>query len=115
MFKGRCFGFSAPDPDLSPEPEQTSDPRGHSELRSNPATSVSGELNFDSTEEELRRLEQIGQEENPNLTEWTIEEEPYRETETETKLNPLASSTFLRGELWIELRPLISPIDNLFS
>ena len=42
-----------------------------------------------------------------------IEEEPYQETETE--LGPLASSTFLRGELWIKPRPLISPIENLFS
>ena len=42
-----------------------------------------------------------------------IEEEPYQETKTE--LNPLASSTFLRGELWTEPRPPISPIENLFS
>ena len=31
------------------------------------------------------------------------------------KINPLASLTFLRGELWTELRPPISPIKNLFS
>ena len=88
MFRGRCFGFSAPDPDLSPEPEQPSDPTGHSGLRSDPATSVSGELNFESTEGEPRCLEQTGQEENPNPEEWMIEEEPYRETDNETELDP---------------------------
>ena len=112
MFRGRHFGFSAPDPDSSPKPKRPSDPTGHSGLRSEPATSVSGELNFESTEEP-RRLEQTGQEENPNLEEQTIEKEPYQEIET--KLDPLASSTFLRGELWTEPRPPISPIENLFS
>ena len=115
MFRGRCFCFSAPDPESSPEPEQTSDPTGHSELRSNPATSVSGESNFNSTEEEPRCLEQTRWEEDPSLTKWTIEEEPYQETETETELDLLASSTFLRRELWIEPRPLTSLIENLFS
>ena len=110
--RGRRFGFSAPDPDSSPEPKQPSDPTGHSGLRSDPATSVSGESNFESAEEEPRCLEWTGQEENPNLEERTIEEEPYQETETE--LNPLASSTFLQGELWTEPRPPISPIENLF-
>ena len=114
-FKGRHFGFSAPDPDSSPEPEQTSDPTGHSGLKSNPVTSVSGELNFDSAEEEPRHLEQTRQEENPNLAEQMIEEEPYQETDIETELDPLASSTFLRGELWTKPRPPISPIENLFS
>ena len=114
-FRGRHFGFSAPDPDLSPKPKQTSDPTGHSGIKSDPATSVSGESNFDSAEEEPRCLEQTGKEENSNLAEWTMEEEPYRETDIETELDPLASSTFLRGELWIELRPPISLIDNLFS
>ena len=113
MVRGRCFGFSAPDPDSSPEPEWPSDPTGHSGLRSDPATSVSGESNFESAEEEPRCLEWTGQEENPNPEEWTIEEEPYQETETE--LDPLASSTFLQGELWTELRPPISLIENLFS
>ena len=113
--RGRRFGFSAPDPDSSPEPKQTSDPTGHSGIRSDPATSISGESNFDSAEEEPRHLEQTGQEENPNLAEQTIEEEPYQETDIKTKLDPLASSTFLRGELWTKLRPPISPIDNLFS
>ena len=113
MFRGRRFGFSAPDPELSSKPEQPSDPTGHSGLRSNPATPVSGELDFKSAEEEPRCLEQTGQEENPNPEERTIEEEPYQETET--KLNPLASSTFLRGELWTEPRPPISLIENLFS
>ena len=42
-----------------------------------------------------------------------IEEEPYQETETE--LDPLASSTIIRGELWTELRLPNSPIKNLFS
>ena len=100
MFRGRRFCFSAPDPDSSPKPEQTSDPTGHSGLRSGPATSVSGESNSKSAEEEPRRLEQTGQEENPNLEEQTIEEEPYREPDNKTELDPLASSTFLRGELW---------------
>ena len=90
-------------------------PTGHLELRSNPATSVSEELNFHSAEEEPRCLEQTRQEEDPSPTEQMIEEEPYQEIETETELNPLASSTFLRGELWIELRPPITPIENLFS
>ena len=111
-FKGRCFGFSAPNPDLSPEPEQTSDPRGHSELRSDPATSVFKESNFQSAEEEPRCLEQTGQEESPSPKEQMIEEEPYQETGTEP--NPLASSTIIRGELWTELRPPNSPIKNLF-
>ena len=115
MFRGRCFGFSAPDPDSSPKPEWTSDPTGHSGLRSNPATSVSGESNFESAEEEPRCLEQTRQEKNPNLAEQMIEEEPYWETDIKTKLDPLASSTILRGELWTEPRPLISPINNLFS
>ena len=84
-------------------------------MRSDPATSVSGESNFESAEEEPRCLEQTGQEENPNLAEQMIEEEPYRETNIKTKLDPLASSTILRGELWTEPRPPISPIDNLFS
>ena len=53
------------------------------------------------------------QEENPSPTEWTIEEEPYQETETE--LDPLASSTIIRSELWTEPGPLNSPIKNLFS
>ena len=44
-----------------------------------------------------------------------MKEEPYRETDIETKLDPLASSTSLRGELWTELRPPISLIENLFS
>ena len=44
-----------------------------------------------------------------------IEEEPYQEIETETKQDPLASSTFLEGELWTKLRPPISLIKNLFS
>ena len=57
MFRGRHFGFSAPEPDSSPEPEQTSDPTGHSGLRSEPATPVSGESNFESAEEEPRCLE----------------------------------------------------------
>ena len=92
MFRGRCFGFSAPDPDSSPEPKQTSDPTGHSGIRSDPATSISGESNFDSAEEE-----------------------PYQKTDIETELDPLASSTFLRGELWTEPRPPISPINNLFA
>ena len=112
-FRGRCFGFSAPDPDSSPKPERPSDPTGHSGLRSDPAASVSGESNFESAEEEPRCLERTGQEENPNLEERTIEEEPYQETKTE--LDPLASSTFLQGELWTEPRPPISPIENLFS
>ena len=99
MFRGRCFGFSAPDLDSSPKPEWTSDPTGHSGLRSDPATSVFGELNFDSAEEEPRCLEQTGQEENPNLAERTIEEEPYQETDIKTELDLLASSTFLREEL----------------
>ena len=43
MFRGRCFSFSAPNQDLLPEPEQMSDPRGHLELRSDPAILVSGE------------------------------------------------------------------------
>ena len=73
------------------------------------------ELNFKSAEEEPRCLEWTGQEENPNPEEQTIEEEAYRETDNETELNPLASSTFLRGELWTELRPPISLIKNLFS
>ena len=112
-FRGRRFGFSAPDPDLSPKPKWPSDPTGHSGLRSDPATSVSGESNFESAEEEPRCLEQTGQEENPNPKERTIEEELYQETET--KLDPLASSTFLQGELWTKPRPPISPIKNLFS
>ena len=112
-FGGRCLGFSAPNPEASPEPKQTSDPRGHLEQRSDPATSVSGESNFDSAEEEPRCLEQIGQEGNPDPTEQTTEEEPYQETKT--KLDPLTFSTFLRGELWIKPRPPISPIKNLFS
>ena len=115
MFRGKCFGFSAPDPDSSPEPKQPSDPTGHSGLRSNPATSVSGESNFESAEEEPRCLERTGQEENPNPEEQTTEEEPYQETNNETKLDPLASSTFLRGELWTKPRPPISLIKNLFS
>ena len=115
MFRGRHFGFSAPDPDLSHKPEWTSDPTGHSGLRSNPATSVSGESNFNSAEEEPRCLEQTGWEEDPSPTEWTIEEEPYQETDIETKFDPLASSTFLRGELWTEPRLPISLIKNLFS
>ena len=114
-FRGRRFGSSAPDPDSSLRPKRPSDPTGHSGLRSDPATSVSGGSNFESTKEEPRHLEQTGQEENPNLEEWTIEEEPYRETDNETKLDPLASSTSLRGELWTKLRPPISPIKNLFS
>ena len=113
MFRGRRFSFSAPDPDLSPKPKQLSDPTGHSRVRSDPATSVSGESGFESAEEEPRRLEQTRQEENPNPEEWMIEEEPYQETET--KLDPLASSTFSQGELWIKPRPSISPIRNLFS
>ena len=44
-----------------------------------------------------------------------IEEEPYQEIETETEQDPLASSTFLEGELWTEPRPPISLIENLFS
>ena len=35
--------------------------------------------------------------------------------ESETDLDPLASSTIIRGELWTEPRPPNSPIDNLFS
>ena len=115
MFRGRCFGFSAPDPDLSPEPKQTSDPTGHSGLRSNPATSISGELNFDSAKEEPRCLEWTKWEEDPHLTEQMIEEEPYQETDIETEIDPLGSSTFPRGELWTEPRPPISLIKNLFS
>ena len=112
MFRGRHLGFSVPNSDPSPEPEHTSDPRGHSEQRSNPATSVSGESKLDSTEEEPRHLGQTGQEENLSPTKQLIEKEPYQETNT--KLDPLASSTFLRGELWIKPRPLISPIKNFF-
>ena len=104
-FRGRRFSFSAPDPDPSPKPKQPSDPTGQSGLRSDPATSVSGESDFESAEEEPRCLEQTGQEENPNPEERTIEEEPYRETDNETKLDPLTSSTFLRGELWTKPRP----------
>ena len=40
-----------------------------------------------------------------------IEGEPYQETKT--VLDLLASSTFLRGELWTKPRPLNSPIENL--
>ena len=113
MFRGRHFGFSAPNPDSLPEPEQTSDPRGHSALKYDPATSVSGESIFESAEEEPRHLEQTGQDESSSPKEQTIEEEPYQETET--KLDPLAFSTIIRGELWTEPRPLNSPIKNLFS
>ena len=41
------------------------------------------------------------------------EEEPHQETDNETELDPLASSTFLRGELWTKPRPPISPINNI--
>ena len=82
-------------------------------MKSNPATSVSGESNFKSTEEEPSHPEQTGQEEDPSPTEQMIEKEPYQETKTE--LNPLASSTFLEGELWTEPRPPNSPLKNLFS
>ena len=70
-------------------------------------------IEFQSTEEEPRHLEQTGQEESPSPTEQIIEEEPYQETKTE--LDPLASSTFFRGELWTEPGPLNSPIKNLIS
>ena len=53
--------------------------------------------------------------EDPSPTEWTIEEEHYWEIETKAEWDPLASSTFLEGELWTELRPSVSPIENLFS
>ena len=114
MFRGRRFGFSAPDQDSSPEPERISDPTGHSRVRSDPATSVSGESGFESAEENPRY--RTGQEDNPSTgeTKWPVEENLYLE-ESETDLNPLASSTIIRGELWTEPRPPNSPIENLFS
>ena len=110
-FRGRCFGISAPNSDSSPKPKWTSDLTGHSELRANPPTSVSGKLNFYSTEEEPRHLEWTRQEESSS-PKWLIEEELY--LETENKLHPLASSTIIRGELWTEPRLLNSPIKNDF-
>ena len=94
---------------MSPEPEQTSDPTGHSRVRSDPATSVSGESGFESAEENPRY--RTGQEDNPSTGEET--KQPYQESETD--LDPLASSTIIRGELWTEPRPPNSPIENLFS
>ena len=108
MFRRRHLGFSARD-----EPE-TSDPTRHSEQRSDPATSVSGESGFESAEE--NPCYRTRPEENPSTreeTEWPVEENPYQEIET--NLDPLASSTIIRGGLWTELRPLNSPIENLFS
>ena len=95
--------------------EWPSDPTGHSRLRTDPATSVSGESDFESAEE--NPYYRTGQEENPSTREETkqpVEENPYLE-ESETNLNPLASSIIIRGELWTELRPPNSPIENLFS
>ena len=99
---------------MSPEPERISDPTGHSRVRSDPATSVSGESGFESAEENPRY--QTGQEDNPSTgeeTKWPVEEQPYQESETD--LDPLALSTIIRGELWTEPRPPNSPIENLFS
>ena len=108
MFRRRHLGFSTRD-----EPE-TSDPTRHSEQRSDPATSVSGESGFESAEEKPRY--RTRQEDNPSTgeeTERPVEEKPYQETETD--LDPLASSTIVEGELWTEPRPPNSPIENLFS
>ena len=109
MFRRRHLGFSARD-----EPE-TSDLARHSEQKSDPATSVSGESGFESTEENPRY--RTRQEENPSTREETkqpVEENPYLE-ESEIDLNPLASSTIIRGELRTKPRPLNSLIKNLFS